>query len=101
MLLMPLPVLRILPGQLRAADDQQVLGVPGFGGLGEVDVPVLLLLTGAATAFFTGYLHSLFQPSREVSRLALSRIKLLVFACSMILAIHELLASDGLLRLPE
>jgi hypothetical protein len=60
----------------------------------------LLLLTGAATAFFTGYLPSLFQPSMEVSRLALSRIKLLVFAVCVILAIHELLASDGWLRLP-
>jgi hypothetical protein len=37
MLLMPPPIRRILPGQLRAADDQQVLGVPGFGGLGEVE----------------------------------------------------------------
>ena len=44
MLLMPLPVLRILPGQLRAADDQQVLGVPCFGGLGEVEA------AGTATA---------------------------------------------------
>jgi uncharacterized membrane protein YbhN (UPF0104 family) len=65
----------------------------------EWALPVLLL-TGAATAFFTGYLPTLFQPSREVSRLALSRIKLLVFACAVILAIHELLATDGWLRLP-
>jgi hypothetical protein len=63
-------------------------------------LPVLLLLTGAATAFFTGYLPSLFQTAKEPRRLALSRIKLLVFACAVILAIHELLASDGWLRLP-
>ena len=37
---------------------------------------------------------------QEPRRLALSRIKLLVFACAVILAIHELLASDGWLRLP-
>ena len=100
MLQMLLPVLRILPGQLRAADDQQVLGVLGFGGLGEVESPVLLLLTGAATAFFTGYLPLLFQMAKEPRRLALSRIKLLLFAACVILAVHELLASDGWLRLP-
>jgi hypothetical protein len=70
---------------------------PVSADLVKLKLPVLLLLTGAATAFFAGYLHSLFQPSREVSRLALSRIKLLVFAACVILAIHELLADDGLL----
>jgi len=62
--------------------------------------PVLLLMVGASAVFFPGYLPSLFQPVKEVRRLALSRIKLLVFACAVILAIHELLASDGWLRLP-
>ena len=63
-------------------------------------LPVLLLLTGATGVFFVGYLPSLFKMAQEPRRLALSRIKLLVFACSVILAIHELLASDGWLRLP-
>ena len=62
--------------------------------------PVLLLITGATAVFFRDYLPSLFQMAKEPRRLALSRIKLLVFACSVILAIHELLASDGWLRLP-
>ena len=62
--------------------------------------PVLLLITGATAVFFRDYLPSLFQTAKEPRRLALSRIKLLVFACAVILAIHELLAADGWLRLP-
>lgn len=66
----------------------------------EWSLPVLLLLTGATAVFFIVYLPSLFQPAKEPRRLALSRIKLLIFAACVILAVHELLASDGLLRLP-
>jgi hypothetical protein len=35
----------------------------------------------------------------EARRLALSKIKLLMFVACVIMTIHELLASDGLLRL--
>jgi hypothetical protein len=63
-------------------------------------LPVLLLITGATAVFFRDYLPSLFQTAKEPRRLALSRIKLLVFAACVILAIHVLLASDGWLRLP-
>jgi len=63
-------------------------------------LPVILLLTGATAVFFIGYLPSLFQPVKETRRLALSKIKLLLFATCVILAIHELLASDGWLTLP-
>ena len=63
-------------------------------------LPVLLLLAGATAVFFTGYLPALHQPASEPRRLALSRIKLLLFAVAVILTIHELLASDGLIRLP-
>ena len=63
-------------------------------------MPVLLLITGATAVFFSDYLPSLFQTAKEPRRLALSRIKLLVFAVCVILAVHELLASDGILRLP-
>lgn len=66
----------------------------------EWALPVLLLMGGATAVFFTGYLPSLFQPANGNRRLALSRIKLLVFAACVILAVHELLASDGWLRLP-
>jgi hypothetical protein len=67
----------------------------------EWSFPVLLLLTGATGVFFVGYLPSLFKvEERETRRLALSRIKLLLFAVGVILTIHELLASDGLIRLP-
>ena len=45
-------------------------------------LPVLLLLTGATGVFFVGYLPSLFKMAQEPRRLALSRIKLLVFACA-------------------
>jgi len=45
-------------------------------------------------------LVAMFQPDSEPRRLALSRIKLLLFACAVILAIHELLAAGGILRLP-
>ena len=63
-------------------------------------LPVLLLITGATAVFFRDYLPSLFQTAKEPRRLALSRIKLLLFAACVILAVHELLASDGWLRLP-
>ena len=63
-------------------------------------LPVMLLLTGATGVFFIGYLPSLFLSAPESRRLALSKIKLLLFAACVILAIHELLASDGWLRLP-
>ena len=63
-------------------------------------LPVLLLLTGATAVFFTGYLPALHQPASEPRRLALSRIKLLLFACAVILVIHELLAPAGLVHLP-
>ena len=63
-------------------------------------LPVLLLITGATAVFFRDYLPSLFQAAKEPRRLALSRIKLLMFAVCVILAVHELLASDGWLRLP-
>jgi hypothetical protein len=63
-------------------------------------MPVLLLITGATAVFFRDYLPSLFQTAKEPRRLALSRIKLLVFAVCVILAVHELLASDGILKLP-
>jgi hypothetical protein len=36
----------------------------------------------------------------EVRRLAMTRIKLLMFAAGVILAVHELLATDGILKLP-
>ena len=62
-------------------------------------LPVILLLTGANAVFFIGYLPSLFQPVKETRRLALSKIKLLLFAACVIMAIHELLSTDGLLRL--
>lgn len=63
-------------------------------------LPVIILLTGATALFFIGYLPSLFQPVKETRRLALSKIKLLLFAVCVILAIHELLAADGWLKLP-
>jgi len=63
-------------------------------------LPVILLLTGATAVFFIGYLPSLFQPVKETHRLALSKIKLLLFAACVILAVHELLVADGLFRLP-
>jgi hypothetical protein len=67
----------------------------------EWSFPVLLLLTGATGVFFVGYLPALFKvEEREARRLALSKIKLMMFAACVILAVHELLASDGLLRLP-
>ncbi len=62
--------------------------------------PVLLLLVGATGVFFSAYLPTLFQSAKEPRRLALSRIKLLMFAACVILAVHELLAADGILRLP-
>lgn len=66
----------------------------------EWSLPVLLLLTGATGVFFIGYLPLLFKPAeREARRLALAKIKLLLFAACVILAIHELLADDGWLRL--
>lgn len=64
------------------------------------NLPVMVLLAGSTAVFFSSYLPSLFQPAKEPRRLALSKIKLLLFACAVILAIHELLASDGMLRLP-
>ena len=67
---------------------------------GAWSLPVLLLLAGATAVFFTGYLPALHQPANEPRRLALSRIKLLLFAVAVILVIYELLASDGLIRLP-
>ena len=63
-------------------------------------LPVVMLLAGATAVFFTGYQPALHQPANEPRRLALSKIKLLLFACAVILAVHELLASDGWLRLP-
>ena len=67
----------------------------------EWSFPVLLLLIGSSGVFFAGYLPSLFKAEeRETRRLALSKIKMLLFAAAVILAIHELLAADGWLRLP-
>ncbi len=63
-------------------------------------LPVVMLLAGATAVFFSGYLPALHQPANEPRRLALSRIKLLLFACAVILVIHELLAPAGLIRLP-
>ena len=63
-------------------------------------LPVMVLLAGSTAVFFTGYLPSLFQPEKEPRRRALSKIKLLLFAVCVILAVHELLAADGMLRLP-
>lgn len=63
-------------------------------------MPVLLLMAGSTAVFFRDYLPALFQTATEPRRLALSRIKLLMFAACVILAVHELLASDGWLRLP-
>ena len=63
-------------------------------------LPVMVLLAGSTAVFFSSYLPSLFQPAREPRRLALSKIKLLLFAVCVILAVHELLAADGMLRLP-
>ena len=63
-------------------------------------LPVMVLLAGSTAVFFSSYLPSLFQPAKELRRLALSKIKLLLFAVCVILAIHELLAADGMLRLP-
>lgn len=66
----------------------------------EWSFPVIMLLSGATGVFFIGYLPVLFKPEeREVRRLALAKIKLLLFAACVILAIHELLADDGWLRL--
>ena len=63
-------------------------------------LPVMVLLAGSTAVFFSSYLPSLFQPMKEPRRLALSKIKLLLFAVCVILAVHELLAADGMLRLP-
>ena len=62
-------------------------------------LPVFMLMAGATAVFFSTYLPALHQPSNEPRRLALSRIKMLLFAVGVILAIHELLAADGLIRL--
>lgn len=63
-------------------------------------LPVFMLLAGATMVFFTGYLPALHQPASEPRRLALSRIKLLLFAVGVILTIYELLAPAGLVHLP-
>ena len=63
-------------------------------------LPVFMLMAGATAVFFTGYLPALHQPANEPRRLALSRIKMLLFAVGVILAIHELLAPAGLVHLP-
>jgi hypothetical protein len=60
----------------------------------------MLLLSGASAVFFFGYIPTLFGTEREVRRLAMTRIKLLMLAAGVILAVHELLASDGILKLP-
>jgi hypothetical protein len=62
-------------------------------------LPVLLLMAGSTAVFFRDYLPALFKTAQEPRRLALSRIKLLMFAACVILAVHELLASDGWLKL--
>ena len=64
------------------------------------NLPVMVLLAGSTSVFFSSYLPSLFQPVKEPRRLALSKIKLVLFAVCVILAVHELLAADGMLRLP-
>jgi hypothetical protein len=63
-------------------------------------LPIMLLLSGASAVFFFGYIPTLFGTEREARRLAMTRIKLLMFAAGVILAVHELLASDGILKLP-
>jgi hypothetical protein len=63
-------------------------------------LPIMLLLSGASAVFFFSYIPTLFGTEREVRRLAMTRIKLLMFAAGVILAVHELLASDGILKLP-
>jgi hypothetical protein len=44
--------------------------------------------------------NALLHPTSRNRRLAMIRIKLLMFAAGVILAVHELLASDGILKLP-
>lgn len=70
--------------------------------LGEAwAMPVMVLMAGSTAVFFSRYLPMLFKPeNREARRLALSKIKLLLFAVAVILTIHELLAADGLIRFP-
>jgi hypothetical protein len=49
-------------------------------------LPIMLLLSGVAAVFFFGYIPTLFGTERESRHLAMTRIKLLMFAAGVILA---------------
>ena len=62
--------------------------------------PVFMLLTGATAVFLLGYLPALLRSEMNPRRLAMYKIKLLLFAVGVILTIHELLDPGGMIRLP-